>query len=200
MAPPDGSSAVSTLFSLRPVNGECTAGRHLGGAAGLLSSRKYFVFAQTWQRGEHGRTTFGWFRRTILVALLVSIGGIDTLIKHIPHLVPGFYHMIESLIKQTKQFVPEACDGNYNRTPHPSPRYNVDASWVHNIVAGGGVACVYCFHRRLLFFGALIIVVPRRVLFLTINHRRRARGRSCAAAKLRGSMRLGPRLLRSERS
>ena len=46
--------------------------------------------------------------------------------------------MIESLIKQTKQFVPEACDGNYNRTPHPSPRYNVDASWVRNIVAGEG--------------------------------------------------------------
>ena len=129
----------------------------------MLSSRKYFVFAQTWQRGEHGRTTFGWFRRTILVALLVSSGGIDTLIKHLPHLVPGFYHMIESLIKQTKQFVPEACDGNYNRTPHPSPRYNVDASWVHNIVAGGrgGV--------RLLF-------PSKAAVFWSIDHRRPSTG------------------------
>jgi hypothetical protein len=66
VAPPDGSPAVSTLFSLRPGNGESTAGRHLGGAAGRLFSRKYFVLAQTCQRGMHGRTTLGWCRRIAL--------------------------------------------------------------------------------------------------------------------------------------
>ena len=95
--------AARILFSLRPGNGESTAGRGLGGAAGRHSSRKYFVFAQSWQRGEHGRTTLGWCRRTILFAFLVSIGGIDT------------------FTKQTNSSFPRPAMEKINARPTPPP-------------------------------------------------------------------------------